>query len=174
MTVRRQPPMTSLSIEFGQYRPVTARWWRLGALGVLLCISAIVMHMHPNTVGKTMAVPPVTEADPVPEASEAQRTRLNEALAHLAFDWPQALSRLEQSVPPGVALVSADWRGPTRELKLTGEALNTDAMLNFMDALKRDPLLQSLKLMRQEPARDETAAARIQFAVEGRLSGAAP
>ena len=173
MKTQRQASMTSLPIEFAKHRPVAARWWRLGALGVLLCISAIVMHARLSAVGQTVAAAP-GEASPTPEISEAQRTKLNEALAHLSFDWPQALSHLEQAVPSGVALVSADLRGPTRELKLTGEARNTDAMLNFMDALKRDPLLQSLKLTRQEPTRDENSAARVQFAIEGRLAGGTP
>ncbi|MEY4560779.1 MAG: hypothetical protein RLZZ618_56 [Pseudomonadota bacterium] len=174
MKLNRTSRMTSLPIDFSDHRPLSARWWRLAALGVLLCVSAAVMHSRLSATQAAYATAAVPEAPPAPELSDAQRARMNEALSHLGFDWPQALSHLEMALPAGVTLASAEWRGPTRELKLTGEARGTTEMLNFIDTLKRDPLLQGLKLTRQEPARDEAAAARVQFALEGRVAGGPP
>jgi len=161
-----------MNINFATQRPLPARGWRLLGLGVALCVSALWMHWHLAAAEAQLAtndVPAAPATASEPELSDTKRQRVNEALDHLGFDWPQALARLERAMTPGTSLLSADWRLPGRELKLQVEARGTAEMLGFIDALKRDPWLQGLKMVRQE-----STAGRVSFVLEGPVGERAP
>jgi Tfp pilus assembly protein PilN len=151
--------MADLHLDFiNPRRPATPASWAFLGVGMLLLAATLFWHAR--------------FVEPDIESAERELVRLNKELAarqpaalkvsdaQLAGEWQKALAinqrlgapwqkllaMLESYVDEPVALLSIDPDLTKKDLLLTGEARNLDALLDYMRFLKRQSMLTNVTL----------------------------
>ncbi|MDB5774362.1 MAG: hypothetical protein JWP38_495 [Herbaspirillum sp.] len=157
----------------------TTRWtWLAAAAGLALCVSAgiaVQITMHRYQVQETAAaelrarmeryagMTPTGSKAPV---SDAQANAVNHAIAQLNLPWRDILNALEEATPNGIALLAIEPDAKKNVLKAMAEAPNSDAMIGYIENLKKQPLFADAILTRHEiNDHDPNNPLRFQFEV---------
>lgn len=69
-----------------------------------------------------------------------QSKALQQALAAIHLDWEALFRRIEESTQEDIALLAITPNAASKSLQLSGEARDLQAVLAFVDALRRQPL----------------------------------
>lgn len=151
--------MADLHLDFvNPRRPATPVGWAVLAIGMLLLAAAVFWYarfVEPGIAGTEQEVARLQKElaarEPVAlKLSDAQlTTEWQKALAinqRLGAPWQKLLTMLESYVDEPVALLSIDPDLTKKDLLLTGEARNLEALLDFMRFLKRQSMLADVTL----------------------------
>ena len=164
--------MKKIAIDFAP--PSLARsWYLLGprgwtvlALGVLLCAGAAaigaqmlarqkaldaqlaVVRAAMNKPGAAAAA--VAAAAVVAPVPAAQANAVNSAILQLNLPWPALHDAIGAATPAGVALLALEPDPRRHNLKITAETKDADAMIAYVEQLKRQELFGDVVLLRHE------------------------
>jgi Tfp pilus assembly protein PilN len=151
--------MADLHLDFvNPRRPATPAGWAVLVVGLLLLAAALFWHARLVEPGIAEAEQEVarlqkelTAREPVAlNLSDAQLSaEWQKALAinqRLGAPWQKLLAMLESYVDEPVALLSIDPDLTKKDLLLTGEARNLEALLDYMRFLKRQSMLTDVTL----------------------------
>jgi len=167
--------MKPLAIDFAP--PSLARsWYRLGprgwgllALGVLLCgagavigvqmlarqkaldaqLAAVRAAMNAPAAAAAASAAKTAAPPPLP-VSAAQAAAVNGAILQLNLPWPALRDAVQAATPAGVALLALEPDPRRRNLKITAETRDADAMIAYVEQLKRQELFADVVLLRHE------------------------
>lgn len=163
--------MKKIAIDFAP--PSLARsWYRLGprgwallTLGVLLCGGAAAigaqMLARQNALDAQVAlvrmamnkanpVAPAPVAVPATPVSAAQANAVNSAILQLNLPWPALHEAIGAATPASVALLALEPDPRRHNLKITAETKDADAMIAYVEQLKRQELFGDVVLLRHE------------------------
>ena len=70
-------------------------------------------------------------------------------IRELRVPWPQLLDVFEAAASPDVALLAVEPTPAQQQVRLTAEARNSEAMLAYLETLRRDPLTDVVLLSHQ-------------------------
>lgn len=188
--------MKRIAMDFAP--PSLARsWHRLGprgaaalALGVLLCGAAIAtgaqMLARQQALAAQLqvvaaAMNPPRPATPAPASAvaapipAARAAAVNNAILQLNLPWPALHGAIQAATPATVALLALDPDARRRQLKITAETRDAEAMIGYLEQLKRQALFGEVVLLRHEineldpnrPLRFEIVASWLAPAVSG-------
>jgi Tfp pilus assembly protein PilN len=157
----------------------TTRWtWLAAAVGLILCISAGIveqMTLHKYQAQETATAELraklaryayLAPAAPKAPISDAQANAVNHAIAQLNLPWRDILNALEAATPSGIALLAIEPDAKKNILKAMAEAPDSDAMIAYVENLKKQPLFTDAILTRHEiNDRDPNRPLRFQFEV---------
>jgi Tfp pilus assembly protein PilN len=176
--------MSAIHIDFAPrtlrrslYR--TARkTWLAAAIGLLLCLSAgIAVQIAMRTYQAQDAAAARLRArlaqyayvaPPAPKLriSDAQAGAINHAVAQLNLPWRGILDALEAATPNGIALLAIEPDAKKNILKAMAEAPDSDAMIDYIGNLKKQPMFADAILTKHEiNDRDPNRPLRFQFEV---------
>lgn len=182
--------MKRIAVDFAP--PSLARsWYRLGprgaaalALGGLLCGAAIAtgaqMLARQQALAAQLrevaaAMNPPRPATPAPGSAvaapipAAKAAAVNSAILQLNLPWPALHGAIQAATPATVALLALDPDARRRQLKITAETRDAEAMIGYVEQLKRQALFGEVVLLRHEineldpnrPLRFEIAASWV-------------
>jgi Tfp pilus assembly protein PilN len=116
---------------------------------------------------------PAPPPAPRPVAPEPQIRAVNQAVLQLNLPWHDLLNALEEGTPNTIALLSIEPDVKKQMLKGVAEALDSDAMLDFITHLKKQTFFDQVNLSKHEiNEQDPNKPLRFQF--EARWIGSAP
>lgn len=84
---------------------------------------------------------------PIPEA---RLSAVNNAIAQLNLPWTDGLNAIEAATPPHIALLSIEPDAKKQSIKLIAEADGSQAMVAYIEALKKEPFFTSALLAGHE------------------------
>jgi Tfp pilus assembly protein PilN len=97
--------------------------------------------------------------------SEEQATAVNAAIRQLDLPWRDLFDAIEAGTPAEIGLLSLEPDSCRAVIRIEAEADSSDAMLNYVETLKRQPFLTSVFLMKH--AVDEKAGNHpLRFEIE--------
>lgn len=102
-----------------------------------------------------------------PPLDTAQVQLVNAAIRQLNLPWAEVLSALEQSTPRGIALLTIEPDAARQELKLSAEAANLEAMLDYVTRLKQQRFFTSVDLQTHQIDEQDPQQA-VRFELEAR------
>lgn len=174
--------MSRLDIDFSRrgWRPVIVHTklhgWLIAISGLSVCV-ALAMHAdakwHSYKKGEERLaslrqglalkhqrqLPPKQQLIPVEHANA-----VNQAIAQLNLPWREVLDALEAATPRSIALLSMEPDAARRQLKCIAEAKDGDAMLAYLEQLKKSDFFDSVVLLRHELVeQDPGKPTRFQF-----------
>lgn len=85
--------------------------------------------------------------------------------SQLRTPWPNLLKLLETVPMDQVALLSVEPIASGRQLRLSAEAKNLDAMLTYLDFLQRQPMLRGVTLVSHQ-VQKQSAGAPVRFQLQ--------
>ena len=104
---------------------------------------------------------------------EARALMINNAIVQLNIPWSDVFDAIETATPNSIALISLEPDVKKQLLKGSAEALNSDAMIAYIELLKKQPLFVSVILLKHEVGvQDPYKPLRFEF--EAQWQGAAP
>jgi Tfp pilus assembly protein PilN len=151
--------MADLHLDFiRSRRPATPAGWAMLAVGALALVATLYWHVRIVEPGIAEAAQEVARLQKELAAREPAALKLSDA--QLAAEWQKALTinqrlgapwqkllaMLESYVDEPVALLSIDPDLTKKDLLLTGEARNLDALLDYVRFLKRQNMLTDVTL----------------------------
>ncbi len=151
--------------------------WALGALGLLLCLAAVILGWRlaaqKNADAQELAatlkranVPVVVAvATQQPRISAQQAGAVNAAVMQLNLPWRALHDAISAGTPPNIALLALEPDAKRRVIKLTAEARNSDDMIAYVEQLKRQELFAGVSLARHEIG-DQDPNRPIRFQLE--------
>lgn len=93
-----------------------------------------------------------------------QAQAVNRAISQMNLPWRALLDDLERITPDDIALLSLEPDAAARQLKCVAEARDSDAMLAYMERLKKSDFLESAILVHHEVLeQDPGRPLRFQF-----------
>lgn len=92
------------------------------------------------------------------------------AIRELRVPWPQLLDVFEASANPNVALLAIEPTPAQRQVRLTAEAKNSEAMLAYLETLRRDPLTDVVLLSHQVNEKAPGSPLRFQAQAKWKLN----
>ena len=175
--------MNQLPIDFappGLQRTLhrtTTRAWVLGAVGLALCVAAAVLGARllarqkadDALLEKARAranVPvAVAVASTGPRISEQQAAVVNAAVMQLNLPWRALQDAIGAATPATIAMLALEPDARKRSMKITAEAKTSDAMIEYVELLKRQELFAGVSLTRHE-INEQDPAHPIRFQIE--------
>ncbi len=177
--------MKSSSINFAphsllwtilQTRPLT---WIFAGIFLVLCVSvgsaifrvnkmrgeveADVQKIHRQLAEKAAH-------QPVPKknlTTEAQAASINTAVAQLNLPWRDVFDAVEAATPPSIALLTLEPDTKMHLFKGTAEAKNSDAMIAYIEQLKKQVFFIDVVLIKHDiMEQDVNKPIRFQFDVQ--------
>ena len=138
--------------------------WMLFALGLGLCAAAalagarLLAQQRADSAELarvlTRARAPLTVALDAgalaPRISEQQAGAVNAAVLQLNLPWRALHDAIGEATPPSIALLALEPDARKRSIKLTAEAKTSDAMIEYVQLLKRQELFAGVSLTRHE------------------------
>ena len=137
-------PLTPIDLNFGSGRPPHPLAWLLLSLGLTAAVGAgLVLHSAiverdmtsgiPNSAGRPdlAAHPP-----PAPAFPRSARKAVAAVRRELQIPWAPLLAALEATPSHDVALIGIAPAATHRSVRITAEARNADAMLDYLAALR--------------------------------------
>lgn len=167
--------MKRVAIDFAP--PSLARsWYRLGprgwavlAIGLLLCAAAIALGAQMlarqraletqlalvrsaanRPAAAALASAAMAAAAPPLAISAARAAAVNAAILQLNVPWPALRGAIAAATPPTVALLALEPEARRRSLKMTAETRDANAMVAYVEQLKRQELFGDVLLLRHE------------------------
>ena len=167
-------------------------WTRTGLLtrgalltGLLLCASfgidmvplmqqKTALHQALRDVQARHAERSVRQPIPAtPDIEPAQASAVNAAVSQLNLPWRDLLDAIEAATPSTIALLSIEPDARKRSVRGSAEAKTSDAMIAYVESLKKQGYFSAVTLSRHEiNEQDPNAPLRFQF--EARWQGVAP
>lgn len=160
--------MKQLQIDFAPpgvqrtlYRTST-RAWVLAAVAALLCLAAAVLgyrllmqqraDQQQLNAALTRAKAPVVVAVAAeqPKISEIQAAAVNAAVMQLNLPWRALHDAIGAATPNTIAMLALEPDARKRSMKITAEAKSSDAMIAYVEELKRQELFADVVLTRHE------------------------
>jgi len=155
--------------------------WLLGAVGLALCIGAgvsgwrLVQQQRHDAAQlaataarhKAPVVAPVTVQQP--RISDTQAAAVNAAVLQLNLPWRALHDAIGEATPPSIALLALEPDARKRSIKLTAEARTSDAMIGYVELLKRQELFAGVSLTRHE-INEQDPNRPIRFQIEAEWS----
>jgi len=141
-----------------------ALWWLLGSSTEQNAAWQAQLD-RVNQVSAT-AVSQTSETQP-PPLDAAQVQLVNTAIRQLNLPWAEVLSALEQSTPRGIALLTIEPDAARQELKLSAEAANLEAMLDYVTRLRQQRFFTSVDLQTHQIDEQDPQQA-VRFELEAR------
>ncbi len=136
--------------------------WVLLAVALLLCVAAgalgarLLAQQRADqaqlNAALTRAKAPlvVAVAAPVQPISEAQAAAVNSAIMQLNLPWRALHDAVGAATPARIALLALEPDARRRSIKITAEAKTSDAMIDYVEALKEQELFSGVALVRHE------------------------
>ena len=153
--------------------PIT---WLLAAAGAALCAGAIVtgsallQDYQSRTLDLQRKQASLTERGarkPAPKksnATEAQATAVNNAIAQLNLPWRDLLDAVEAATPANIALLTLAPDAKKHVVKGSAEAKSSDAMIDYIEQLKQQDFFSAVVLTKHEiNEQDPNRPIRFQF-----------
>lgn len=110
-----------------------------------------------------------TAAAHVPALSEAEAKAVNNAISELNLPWSDVFDAIETALPPTIALLSIEPEAKKKILVGVAEVSGSEDMIAAIEALKKQPLFQSVLLTRHETnVQDPNRPLRFQFEAQWR------
>jgi hypothetical protein len=173
--------VTRLDLDFSPARRNGLGGWLLLAVGVVAALLAGVQFQSAeaarmaratelNSVSGHVAGPkdPVRAGPPVdPRASKAA----NQIARELQMPWAEMLAALEAIPAPEVALLGVEPSALRRVVRITAEAKNSGAMLDYLQALQGGRDFSNVWL-KSHLVQAQTPGTPVRFIVELKWSGA--
>ena len=179
--------MTPIRIDFAApgLRPalMRLRWTQLAgaALGGLLLLSAAVAgyrmlsderayaaEVHRVDALQARLARQASQVMPAPtqaQVSTAQAAAVNGAILRLNLPWRELQDAVGRATPPTVALLALEPDAAKRRLRITAQSRSSDAMLNYLHALKQQTMFSAVLLTRHE-IHDQEPGAPLHFQLE--------
>lgn len=171
--------MKSINIDFSKSirrHPIRARaparW--MGLIGVGLCLWASVridevqtstwrIRARENRLEAVLAARETANRPP-PPPPEVQLRAVNQAIGRLNVPWGNFFEALRSASTPHVALLAIEPEASTLTLKSVAEAATPEAMIDYLDALKRGGFFKTVTLTHHEINRtDPNVPIRFNF-----------
>ena len=136
--------------------------WAVAVLGLALCAAAatlgwrLVAQQRADTeqlnAARLRSRAPVVAAPvvPGPRISEAQAAAVNAAILQLNLPWRAVHDAIAAATPPAIGMLALEPDARKRNLKITAEAKSSDAMIEYVELLKREELFAGVTLIRHE------------------------
>lgn len=136
--------------------------WALAALGLGLCAAAAVLGwrlldqqradaVRLNAARLRAQVPlvaaPVAQA---PRISDEKAAAVNAAVMQLNLPWRALYDAIAEATPASIGMLALEPDPRKRSMKITAEAKNSDAMIDYVEQLKRQELFAGVTLIRHE------------------------
>nr|WP_229477236.1 PilN domain-containing protein [Massilia rubra] len=136
--------------------------WAVAVLGLALCAGAATLGFRLVTQQRAdsaelnaarlrsrapLVVAPVVQG---PRISEAQAAGVNAAILQLNLPWRALYDAIAAATPPGIGMLALEPDARKRSLKITAEAKSSDAMIEYVELLKREELFAGVTLIRHE------------------------
>lgn len=160
--------MRELGLDFQPRRPGVLPLLLLGVAGVLCAdawielrahnaqladIQAQLAHAQRRADRLTLASREATRREAALPAEQGKA--LQQALAAIHLDWEGLYRQIDQSTREDIALLAITPNAAAKSLQLSGEARDLQAVLDFINALRRQPLsrvsLLSHKIKADDP-----------------------
>jgi len=160
--------MTPLRIDFSPpslqrtLRRTGAPTWAVLGLALLLCLAAAVLgerllaqqradQAELAALRLRAAVPVALVADQAaPPVGELQAGAVNAAILQLNLPWRALHDAIGAATPPGIAMLALEPDARKRTMKITAEAKSSDAMIGYVEELKKQELFAGVVLTRHE------------------------
>lgn len=93
---------------------------------------------------------PMKVAAKAPVLSPAEAAAANAVVMQLNLPWRDLRNAVRDATPPGVALLALEPDAKKQALRLTAETRTSEDMVGYVERLKRQPLFESVVLVRHE------------------------
>jgi hypothetical protein len=166
--------MSPLGIDFVQRRPPASMLgWTLlvvGLLGVALVALDVAQAREElqSTLERSERQTRTAQARPrdvAPTQASAVVTANARVSASLAHPWGRLLKELEQLAEPGIALLSFEAQGASRQLRITAEAKTMAEVVVYVESLRLSPVARSVVLGSHEVVTQDGVSV-IRFSVD--------
>lgn len=174
--------MKTIHIDFSRrtFRRAVAQigvlTWLLGGIGLALCImlgmrtwslyqqsraQEVEIYRLKAQLAQRNAKRPVAKKWTVPVE---QANAVNQAIVQLNLPWRDLLETMEVTTPSSIALLSLEPDAKKRQLRVQAEAKTSDAMIAYVEQLKRQSFLHEVVLVKHEiNEQDPNKPTRFQF-----------
>jgi len=151
--------------------------WLLAAIALLLCVVCaalgyrLLVQQRANTAqlagAYTRAKAPlvVKIAAEAPRISELQASAVNAVVMQLNLPWRALHDAIGAATPGSIAMLALEPDARKRSMKITAEAKSSDAMIAYVEALKKQDLFADVVLTRHE-INDQDPMRPIRFQLE--------
>ncbi|HEY0061052.1 MAG TPA: PilN domain-containing protein [Telluria sp.] len=151
--------------------------WALAAVALLLCAGAAVAGWHllaqQRADQATLAAARLRAAVPVaapvektaPRITDIQASAVNAAIMQLNLPWRALHDAIGEATPPDIAMLALEPDARKRSMKITAEAKSSDAMIGYVEQLKKQELFGAVTLTRHE-INEQDPARPIRFQIE--------
>lgn len=154
--------------------------WVLAALAAALCVAAGLLgwrllaqqgaDARQLAAARLRAAPAaVAVAPPQARVSELQAGAVNSAVMQLNLPWRALQDAIGAATPPGIAMLALEPDPRKRSMKITAEARTSDAMIGYVEELKKQELFAGVALTRHE-INEQDPVRPIRFQVEAEWS----
>jgi hypothetical protein len=175
--------MNQLAIDFaapGLQRTLhrtSTRAWVLAAIGLALCVAAAIIGSRllarqqadqalVDAARARANVPVVVAvADNGPRISDTQAAAVNAAVMQLNLPWRALQDAINAATPPNIAMLALEPDARKRSMKITAEAKSSDAMIAYVEELKKQELFAGVAITRHE-INELDPARPIRFQIE--------
>lgn len=104
------------------------------------------------------------QSAPTVHIAQAQADAVNHAITQLNLPWRVLFDAVEAATPPTIALLALEPNAAKQFVKGTAEAKTSEAMIAYIETLKRQPFFTGVLLIRHEVnAQDANRPFRFQF-----------
>lgn len=153
------------------------RTWAVAGAALLLCLYAGVQGAHllaqqradqaQLQAARQRAAAPVATgaAKAAPRIGELQAGAVNAAIMQLNLPWRALHDAIGAATPPEIAMLALEPDARKRTMKITAEAKSSDAMIGYVEELKKQELFAGVVLTRHE-INDLDPARPIRFQIE--------
>ncbi|MDQ1831702.1 hypothetical protein [Massilia scottii] len=100
-----------------------------------------------------------------PRISEAQAAGVNAAVLQLNLPWRALYDAIGAATPATIGMLALEPDARKRTMKITAEAKSSDAMIEYVELLKREELFSGVTLIRHE-INEQDPAKPIRFQLE--------
>ena len=151
--------------------------WLLAAVALLLCLACAVLgyrlvaqqrtNIAQLAAAYTRAKAPVMVklAADQPRISEVQAAVVNAAVMQLNLPWRALHDAIGAATPRSIAMLALEPDARKRSMKITAEAKSSDAMIAYVEELKKQELFADVVLTRHE-INDQDPNHPIRFQIE--------
>ena len=153
------------------------RTWVMAAIGLALCVAAGVIGARllarqkaDNALleaARARANVPVVVAvaSTAPRISELQAASVNAAVMQLNLPWRALQDAIGAATPRSIAMLALEPDARKRSMKITAEAKTSDAMIAYVEELKKQELFSAVALSRHE-INEQDPLRPIRFQIE--------